>query len=49
MPSTRRGLPEAKATQFCELELQVLDLPLLRAQIDALARDELVMLNQQSL
>ena len=44
-----RGLPEAKATQFCELELQMLNLPLLRAQIDALAHDELVMLNQQSL
>ena len=31
------GLPEAKAPQLGELELQVLDLPLLRAQIDALA------------
>jgi hypothetical protein len=31
------------------LELQVLDLPLLRAQIDGLGRDQCVMLDQQSL
>jgi hypothetical protein len=43
------GLSEAKAPQFGELELQVLDLPLLRAQIDTLCRDECVMLHQQSL
>jgi hypothetical protein len=33
----------------CQLQLQVLDLPLLRAQIHALARDQRVMLYQQSL
>jgi hypothetical protein len=31
------------------LELQVLDLPLLRAQIHGLGRDQCVMLDQQSL
>ena len=45
-----RGLSEAKAPQLGELELQVLDLPLLRAQIHALGcDDQCVMLQQQSL
>jgi hypothetical protein len=45
MPSSR----SEEATQFREPELQVFDLSLLRAQIHALACDEFVMLNQQSL